>query len=77
MDSFSVTMYRTRKTAVIAMTFLFTAVSVVFVVPLFSDATPGTPRAQELAECASLCPVESADYQICIGQIGVPNVPQN
>lgn len=69
-------MYRTRKTAVIAMTY-YTAVSVVFVVPLFSDATASTPRAQELAECASLYPVESADYQICIGQIGVPNVPQN
>jgi hypothetical protein len=77
MDSYSITMYRTRVTAVIAMTFLLTVLSVVSVDPLLSDADASTPRAQELAECASLYPVESADYQICIGQIGTPNVPQN
>ena len=77
MDSFSLTMYGTRKTLVIAMTSLLTAISIVSVDSLFSDANASTPRAQELAECASLYPVESADYQICIGQIGIPNVPQN
>jgi hypothetical protein len=69
-------MYSTNRTIAIAMTFLLTAVSVVSVDLLFSDASAST-RVQELAECASLYPIESADYQICIGQIGTPNVPQN
>lgn len=70
-------MYRTNKTVVIALTFLLTAVSFASVELLFSEANASTPRSQELAECASLYPVESADYQICIGQIGTPNVPPN
>jgi hypothetical protein len=77
MDIFFLTMYRSQRITVNAILFLLTAGAVVSVDPLFSDANASTPRAQELAECASLYPVESADYQICIGQIGIPNVPQN
>jgi hypothetical protein len=65
-------MYRTNKTVVFAITFLLTAISAVSVNPLFSEVNASTERAQDLAECASMYPVESADYQICIGQIGVP-----
>lgn len=59
------------------MTLLLTTLSVVSMGPLVADANASTPHAQELAKCASLYPVVPADYHICIGQIGIPNVPQN